>query len=307
MKQELPPVQTNSDPPQEAPAEIPTEEPQPAEEAPIEPPRSWSKEEKERFATLPRDTQEYLAQRETERDTALRRGQNEQAERFKTLQARETAAEQARLRYEQALPALMQTLQERAAGEFADVRNNADIRKLAETDPMRFARFQAAQMEMAQVQQEIASTNWRNQQAYSQKWQQFTTAEDQKFAQHAPEMADPTKARALIEDARRILSDAGFSDDDLARNIRGEAAISLRDSRMQQIIRKAVLYDRAQKTAARPAPKAVPPVVRPGVAGARVNQGNLELKALEQKALSTGNARDMAKLLAARRVAAQRG
>src|ERR1019366_10067743 len=38
--------------------------PDTAAEPPIEPPRSWTKEAKERFASLPRDTQEYLAARE---------------------------------------------------------------------------------------------------------------------------------------------------------------------------------------------------------------------------------------------------
>src|SRR5882672_4996536 len=43
----------------------------------IEPPRSWTKEEKERFFSLPRETQEYLANREQERDREIRRSQNE--------------------------------------------------------------------------------------------------------------------------------------------------------------------------------------------------------------------------------------
>jgi hypothetical protein len=43
--------------------------PEPADELPpIEPPRSWTKDEKERFQSLPRETQAYLAEREQERD-----------------------------------------------------------------------------------------------------------------------------------------------------------------------------------------------------------------------------------------------
>ena len=74
-------------PPQEAPGEQ-TEAAEPApEEPPIAPPRSWTKAEKERFATLPRETQEYLAERETERDREVRRSQNETAEKLKGLTA----------------------------------------------------------------------------------------------------------------------------------------------------------------------------------------------------------------------------
>src|SRR6202035_873434 len=71
----------------------------PAAPAPIEPPRSWTKEARERFATLPRETQEYLAQREQDRDRELRRSQNEAAEQRKVLEAERAKAEQARAQY----------------------------------------------------------------------------------------------------------------------------------------------------------------------------------------------------------------
>jgi hypothetical protein len=50
---------------------------------PIDPPRSWTKAEKERFQSLPRETQEYLHTREQEREREFRRGQNEAAEQRK--------------------------------------------------------------------------------------------------------------------------------------------------------------------------------------------------------------------------------
>ena len=46
----------------------------------VDPPRSWKKEDKEFFATLPLHTQEIVALREQERETHLRRSQNELAE-----------------------------------------------------------------------------------------------------------------------------------------------------------------------------------------------------------------------------------
>src|SRR5437764_1181432 len=82
-------------------------QPEPAAEPLIEPPRSWTKDEKERFKTLPRETQEYLAERETERDREIRRSQNEAAEKLKGLSAKEQAVEQARQQYEAALPQLL--------------------------------------------------------------------------------------------------------------------------------------------------------------------------------------------------------
>jgi hypothetical protein len=45
--------------------------------APITPPRSWPKEQGARFLSLPRAMQKQIAERETEREKAVRRAQNE--------------------------------------------------------------------------------------------------------------------------------------------------------------------------------------------------------------------------------------
>ena len=65
------------------------------EPAPIEPPRSWTKEDKELFTSLPRATQERIAERERSRESDFLRRQNEAAEKLKGLTAKEQAVEQA--------------------------------------------------------------------------------------------------------------------------------------------------------------------------------------------------------------------
>ena len=50
-------------------------------------PKSWPKEEQARFYMMPFDLQLMVLRRETERDTALRRAQNEAAEARKELAA----------------------------------------------------------------------------------------------------------------------------------------------------------------------------------------------------------------------------
>lgn len=50
---------------------------------PVKPPLSWGKDMKGRFHALPYDIQKYILQRETERDAALRRAQNELAAKRK--------------------------------------------------------------------------------------------------------------------------------------------------------------------------------------------------------------------------------
>ncbi|BAR57289.1 hypothetical protein ACVI1J_003703 [Bradyrhizobium diazoefficiens] len=63
----------------------------------VEPPRSWGKEEKQRFLQLPRDLQLYFAKREQQRDDTVRRAQNEAAQarrEMKELQAKLAASEE---------------------------------------------------------------------------------------------------------------------------------------------------------------------------------------------------------------------
>jgi hypothetical protein len=69
----------------------------------IDPPVSWKAEEKERFKTLPRATQKYLAERERERDTFVSRTQQEAAEHRKAVDAERSARLQDRQAHAQQL------------------------------------------------------------------------------------------------------------------------------------------------------------------------------------------------------------
>ena len=103
--------EANADP-EKAPSEEP-EANEPEENLqPIEPPRSWTKEEKEEFQTYPRAAQEKIAAREQARETALRRTQNEAAETRKAAEALQAQAEQARKAYEAKLPEVEQVIQD---------------------------------------------------------------------------------------------------------------------------------------------------------------------------------------------------
>jgi hypothetical protein len=55
--------------------------------AEIEPPRSWTVVERKRFAALPLPTQQYVLQRESERDSALQRALQKVADERKQLKA----------------------------------------------------------------------------------------------------------------------------------------------------------------------------------------------------------------------------
>ena len=128
---------------------------------PIEPPRSWTKEDKELFTSLPRETQERIAERERSRESDFLRRQNEAADKLKGLTAKEQAVEQARQQYEAALPILLENLQGAMAGEFADIKTMADVQKMASEDWPRYIRWDAQQKQIAVVKQELSAAEAR--------------------------------------------------------------------------------------------------------------------------------------------------
>jgi len=297
-------------PQDEAPGETEAKAAEPEPEVPpIEPPRSWTKEQKERWASLPRETQEYVAQRETEREREIRRGQNEAAESKKSLETEKAAVAKARQEYEAALPLLLQSLQTVSAGEFADIKTVEDVQKLANEDWPKYIRWDAHQKRLAAVQQEIRAGQERQTAEYRKQWSDFAEAQDAEFIKQAPEFADKAKAAKLRDAAIEVLQDRGFTERELAELYNGEKTLSLRDHRIQLLILDGVKYRESQNAIAAAAKKAkvaaVPPVVRPGVAGSHASSDETRIKTLADRLDTTGSAKDAAALLRARRAARQ--
>ena len=194
-------------------------QPEAVQEPPIEPPKFWSKGEKERWATLPRETQEYLVERETERSREIDRAQRETAEKLKGLTAKEQAAEQVKQQYEAALPQLLQTLQSSQQSEFADIRTIADVENLARTDWPRYLQWDVSQKKLAAVQEQMQSAQQRQQQEQLQRFSEFAKSEDNLFIERVPEMSDPAKSEKLQKAAVNVLKDLGFSDQELGASM----------------------------------------------------------------------------------------
>jgi hypothetical protein len=263
----------------EAPGETETDDP--AEELPtIDPPRSWTKEEKEAFQALPREHQQNIADRERARDADLRRRQDEVAavrrEAEAQAHARIQAAEQARRHYEAALPQLQQAIVQYIRNDFADIKTYEDIRNLAKNDPMRHGEYQAA----VQHHQAIVKANQDAQEkATREAWDgfnQFRNEETQRFLEKAPEFSDPVKAPKYQAQARDyLLKEIGVPEAKLAAMYNGQASFSIHDHQFQLIVRDALKY-REAKTAVtnkKPAPKpSSPPAQKPGVS---VSQGEV--------------------------------
>lgn len=285
-------------------AEIETATDQPAgEPAAIEPPRSWSNEDKQWFAALPPETQEILARRENERDTALRRGQNEVATQRQSFAAQQQQMVAMREQYEKIMPALQAALMQQQQGEFPDVKTMADVERLAKTDWQRFAQYQAHQMKVQAVHAEMGAIQQRQQAEYSQRWNDFAGTEDQKFLAKAPEMNNPAEASKIANASLSYLKGLEFSDDDLSKLWSGQASLSLRDHRAQLLVRDAALYRQAKATASTRKVTPVPKVLRPGAPAERATDADASLTALDNRLESTGKWKDAAELLLARRAA----
>ncbi|HJY78807.1 MAG TPA: hypothetical protein VKE95_19350 [Burkholderiales bacterium] len=183
------------------------------EAPPIEPPRSWTKEDKELFASLPRATQERLAERERSRESDFLRRQNEAAEKLKGLSAKEQAVELARQHYEAALPQLFATLQSQQAGEFADIKSMADVERLAREDWPRYLLWDLQQKKIADVGAQLLAAQHRQAHEQLAQFTEFATREDDLFKEKAPDMADAAKAAELQSKALKVLHELGFDEE----------------------------------------------------------------------------------------------
>jgi hypothetical protein len=283
-----------------------TETTDPDQRPPIEPPRSWTKDDKELFKGLPRDTQERLAERERSRESDFLRRQNEAADKLKGLSAREQAVEQAKRHYDAALPMLLQSLQQQQAGEFSDIRSISDIERLAREDWPRYVLWDAQQKKISALQQQANAALARQSQAAHHHWSNFSQQQDSLFLEKAPELAEKGQLAKAAESAAGVLKDLGFNDDELANLWNGRQALSLRDHRIQLLLRDGVRYRDAQAAAKAAATRSVPQVQRPGAAVPRGAETDARVSALNSRLDHSGSLKDAAALLAAQRLARTR-
>jgi hypothetical protein len=270
---------------------------------PIEPPRSWTKEDKELFNSLPRATQENIAQRERARDADFSRRQQQATEQAKALEAERLRMEQVRVHYESTLPQLLQNLFAQQAGEFADIKTVADIERLAREDTARYLQWDLSQKKIAGLAQETMAAAQRQAAERQQQFAEFAKRQDDLFTEKVPDMADPDKAAHLQSAAIDVLKELGFDEAELAQSWNGAKEFSLRDHRLQLIIRDAVAWREAQAKARAAALRPVPPVQRPGASPTQAVRKEAELQTLSKRLDQTGSLKDAAAFVRARRAA----
>lgn len=301
-EQELAP-EADAAPDENQPSGETTETPEPEETLPpIEPPRSWTQAEKERFQSLPRETQEYLHTREQEREREFRRSQNEAAEERKAAKAEREQAEQLRKQYEAQLPSVMQALQDAQNGAFADVRTVDDVTRLANEDPFRYLQWQAHQTKLQAVNAEVERSQGLKAQEEQSKWAQHVQKENELAAEYIPELADKVKGPALTQRvASEILPELGFKDSELNDLASGKQRLSIYDHRVQRLLADAVKLRDIQKAKTAAAAKPVPPVQRPGTSKPPGAAQSANIQTLSAKLERSGDHRDLGALLGALR------
>jgi hypothetical protein len=291
------------DAPQEIEPSVETEaqhDPEPEEATSIEPPRSWSREARERWNQLDPEVQEYLLERDSQDSAAIRKAQNEAAEQRKAADAELQAAQQQREQYEQALAYHLQALQSTHGSEFGDIQSPADEARVAREDPLRYSQYLAHVRQAELIQRQHQALYQQRQQEYGMNWQSQTAKEDQLFAERFPDATDPVKGPEIRAEALKHLK-ALFTDEELGAAYTRPNAISLRDHRLQTIIAEWSQYKTREAKAKKATPKPVRQVVRPGVASGKNSEMESRTTALEQKLDKTGNWKDAAKLYMQRR------
>src|SRR5262249_26436847 len=143
----------------------------------------------------------------------------------------------ARTHYEQALPLLMLDLTNQHQGDFADIKSIADIERLARDDWPRYVLWDAQQKKIAAVQGQVAAAQARQAHEQAMRWSAFARDEDLRFLEKAPEFSDTKVMADATQNAGELLKDLGFTDAELGLLWNGQAAISLRDHRMQLLLR----------------------------------------------------------------------
>lgn len=250
----------------------------PAETSPIEPPASWSADEKEAFKALTPAAQAIVHRRETARDQELRQKQNETADLKK-------AVDQDRQRAVLHLTQLTETIQDQIGADFGDIKNEADYLKLKATDPQRAAALEARAASLAAVREQRARLTQASQ-------QEFAQAERKILEEKLPEIRDPVKLKALNDGLGKMLTEVGYKPEELAQ---------LHDHRALMVARDALLWRQHQANLrAAAAKKAAPPVQRTQRPGSGSDSVGAEKRAaLLKRAANATNLREEVDALAA--------
>lgn len=273
----------------------------------IDPPKSWSKDAHERWSKLDRETQEYLAARDSEDQKAIKRALNEAADERKATKAEREAVEQEKKAYQAKLPALMQALQDAQAGAYADIKTVDDVSRLAQEDPFRYLQWQAHQTKLQAVHAELQKAEGEKRSATRAELDAYQNEHDKQFLEFAPELADPkTKAEITDKAVKALVDDLGFKRSELEEFASDpRTAKLLFHSAFQKLVYNHLKFSDLRAAPPKAIPKPVPTVQKPGVGRAPGAASADAIQATRNKLNSTGSLEDAFALYQAKKARAR--
>jgi hypothetical protein len=203
----------------------------------IEPPSSWTKQDREVFGTLPPEAQAIIARRDSEQNAAFKQKTQEIAEHRKALETTFQTVEQERQTYAQNLRQLLAVAMPEAE-RFSQV----DWTRLAQEQPADYVRMtaerDALRGRLGTIQQELQQVEAQSQQAHAYQFAQIRQAEQQRLVEAIPEYGDPEKGPAKIASVRNWLSKKGFNDQEIGAVV---------DHRVLLVVEEAMQADRMKE------------------------------------------------------------
>lgn len=248
-----------------------------AEQPAIEPPRFWDAEAKKRFNELPRDLQELVLSKETERDKATAKSLEETALSRKAADGEASRIAQLNGVLDKLLPQAMETFKSR----WENVDWNAVVDQYGADQALKLRND--FERERGVVQQLQAAKNDAEQVQY----QKFVETEAAKLPELAPDLVDPKLGSQRKAELGKFLIDSGAPAASL-RNISAlETSIAYDAMRWRQAQAKAKEQSSAPRTQAKPA-VAPKPSVKSTAAPARAGSPqSARIQALQRKSQLT--------------------
>lgn len=242
------------------------------EEPSLDPPASYSAADKEAFRELPRVLQEKAIALDKSRRQHLSKTEAELSEARKQLSEQQAALQQERSRIEQHISPLIEQITATINHEFADIKTQSDLDRMAREDPARKVLWDHRQQQFREInavkQQQIQEQQQKAEQARGQAIEKSFSI----LQEAIPEWKDVSKAAKDIAEVRSYMRDTyGSTMQEYFGNVESVIASTI-DPVSIQVLRKAMAYDRA---------------VAKAKAAKAANSANVPVKPQSRKAVNT--------------------
>lgn len=258
-------------------------------------PKSWDASERALFAQLPAPAQEVILKRETERDRAVSKAQQEAGEARKSVETELSSLAQYKTVFDQVVTNAKQV--------FAGKWDRVDWVAWAEQDPEAYtvgwARFNAEQQELNNAVLAQQEAEKLHKEAGKTEFQNYVRSEFAKLPDVAPDLADLKDGKARrIKVAQFLLDQGAHTTEDIERISAVEMSLAYDAMRFRE--GKAALRSATVKPAA-PAPKPAPPrAAAPTAAAQAAPPRQRQVEIARANLNKTGSIDDAVALLLAR-------